>query len=90
MDLIQPNRVNQVFGSDQLEELTHVHLRHKHLFIPAQHVAQVGRQRIQIAQMGVGDRMTLRLRGLNRSGNRAIGTAPAQRPSNLPCSGPFT
>ena len=48
--------VDQELAADQQPQLAQVQFRDQHFFITLEQLAQVRWQRIQIAQMGVGDR----------------------------------
>src|SRR3990170_1843592 len=49
-------RVDEELGPDDPDELTHVRLGHEHLRIRAQDFAGVPRQRVQVEDVGEGDR----------------------------------
>ena len=48
-------RVHQILGAQNHHELAHVHFRDQHFLVAHQHVAEILRQRIQMAQMHVAD-----------------------------------
>src|SRR5205809_874768 len=74
---VEADGVHQVLGAEHPDELTAVDLRHEHLPVLAQDVTEVRRQRVQIAEVDRGDGPTLRLRALDRRGDRAVRPAPA-------------
>ena len=47
--------VDQVLGPDQLGELAEVHLGHEDLRVALQHLAQVGGERVEVDEVGLGD-----------------------------------
>ena len=56
MHLVEALGVDEKVGADQLHQLAEVHLRDQHLAVGAQDLAEVGRERVEVAQVGVGDR----------------------------------
>ena len=46
--------VDEELGPQDLAELAQVHLGHEHLAVVAEDVAQIGREGVQVAQMGMG------------------------------------
>ena len=69
-------RVHEIFGAQNHDELAHVHFRDQHFPVALDHVAQVARQRIQMAQMHVADAVALCALRFERGGDRAVGGAP--------------
>ena len=59
LNLVITLRVHQVFCTQQHQQLAHVHFRDQNLPVASHHVAEISRQRIQVAQVHVADAMTL-------------------------------
>ena len=59
LHLVEAVGVDQEVGADQPHQLTQVHLGHQHLAVGAHHVAQVGGEGVEVAQVGVGHRRPL-------------------------------
>ncbi len=47
--------VDQKFGTQDHHELAHVHLGDEDVLVTLQHVTEIARKRIQVAQMNVAD-----------------------------------
>ena len=78
LDLVAADRVNQVIGTHQLQELAHVHFGDHHLGELAQLGGQIRRQWIQIAEMNMRDALALFPQLLDRFPNRAEGRPPPE------------
>src|SRR5438045_1574983 len=69
-------RVDEELGAQQVCELSHVQLRHEHRAVPSEHVAEVARERVEMAEVDVRDRLAARPDTPDRSGGRAPGATP--------------
>ena len=77
LDLVVTLRVHQIFCAKNHGELAHIHFRDQHFAVALDHLSQVARERIQIAQMNVSDaaaRGALRFQG---GRDRAVSRTPA-------------
>ena len=77
-DAVVADGIDQVLRPDEQQQLAEVDLRDEHPAVAAQHRLGVGRERVEVAQVGVGDRPALRLQALDRGADRAVGRAPAE------------
>src|SRR5262245_21571262 len=59
LHLVEADRVDEVLGPQQPYELAEVDLGHEHLSVAAEDLAEVGRQRVQVAEVHVRDRVAL-------------------------------
>ena len=55
LNLVVALRVHQILCAQDHHELPHVHFRYENLVVAHQHVAQIPRQRVQVAQVNVPD-----------------------------------
>src|SRR5208283_4576682 len=78
-DFVTADRIDQIIGAHQLEQLPHVHLRHHHLLELAQLVREVVRQWIEISHMDMRNAPAFAPQLLDRLANRAVGRAPPSR-----------
>ena len=74
---VRDNGVDQVLGPQQAAELAQVHLGHQHPLVALQHVAEVGRERVQVDQVGLVDLETPGPDPLHAGGDGPVGGAPA-------------
>ena len=81
-DLVVADGVDEVLRAQQHRELpravAEVHLRHQHLVVAAQHVAEVGRERVEVAQVGLGDLDAVSAHEPAGRADRAVRGAPAE------------
>ena len=70
--------VDQVLGPQQHRQLAEVHLRHDHPVVGAQDVPQVGRERVQVAQVGLRDPAAGLAHPADGGGDRPVRRAPAE------------
>src|SRR2546423_10193077 len=76
LNLVQADGVHKILGAEHPQELSHVELRHEHLFIALDYIAEIRRQRVQMPQMHVADLTTLSTLGLDRGGDGPMRRAP--------------
>src|SRR4029078_11589776 len=57
LHLVHADRVDQELRTENLDQLPHVQFGHEHLLESPEDVGHVGRQRIQMSQMYVADRL---------------------------------
>ena len=77
---------HQVLAAQQQGELAQVDLRHQHLVVAPQHLAEVGRERVEVAQVGLGDLVPRLARAADRRPDRAVGRRPSR--ARGPCASP--
>src|SRR5262245_3268554 len=77
LDLVHADRVDQELGAQDLDELTHIQLRHEDLLEACEDVGQIRRQRIHVTDVHVPDRLAAGGQVLYGPGNRSVGAAPA-------------
>src|SRR5215213_1048821 len=70
--------VHQVLGPQQQRQLTQVHLRNDHTIVAMQDVTEVGRERVQVPQVGVGDQPTGFPYPTRGGDDRPVGGTPAE------------
>ena len=75
---VEADRVHEVLGAQHADELAAVDLGHQHLAVLAKDVAEVGRQRIQVAQVDRRHRLAVRLRALHGRGDRRRTCRPSR------------
>ena len=77
-DLRVALHVDEVFAAQQQGELAQVHLGDQHAPVAAQHVAEVGRQRVEVAQVRRGDLVAQLAHPAGTGADRPVGRAPAE------------
>ena len=79
LDLAHRLYVDQEPAAQQQGQLAEVHLRQHDLRVARQHLAEVGRERIEVPQLSVGDLDAVAAGTPARLTNGAVGRAPAQQ-----------
>src|SRR2546427_2935678 len=71
-------RVDQELGPDQHQQLAEVDLRDEHLAVASKDLLGVRWERVEMAEVGVGNATALGLESLDRAPDRPVGRAPAE------------
>ena len=70
--------VDEVAGTQQHRQLAEVHLGDDDVPVCGEDVAGVGRERVEVPQVGLGHREPLRAKGSRGGGDRSVGRAPPE------------
>src|SRR6185295_9142253 len=70
--------VDEELAPQQLRELAAVHLRHEYALVAVQDLAEVGRERVQVVQVGGRDGVAVRADAAGGGANRTETRAPAE------------
>src|SRR5579864_17488 len=76
LDFVQAHSVHQILGAQHPKQLAHIQFRHQNLLIALDHFAEVGGQRIQMAQMNVADLAALGALRVHSGGDGSMRRAP--------------
>src|SRR5262249_23992679 len=77
-DLVVGDHIDQVATADDVGELAQVHLPDDHLRVPLENLAEVARQRVEVAQVGLGDGEPALPQRPGRRADRPVRRAPAE------------
>ena len=72
------DRVDEVARPEEHQELAEVDLGDEHLVEALEDLAEVARERVQVAQVGVGDALALGKQAFAGAADGAVGGAPAE------------
>ena len=78
LDLGEAPGVDEELGPHQARQLAQVHLGHQDLRVAGEDLAEVGGERVEVHQVGVGDVVTLRAHAPSRGLDRTPRAAPAR------------
>ena len=87
-DAVVADGIDEVLRADEHQQLAQVDFGDEDPAIVAQDVLGVGRERVEVAQVRVGDRPALGLQALDRRADRAVRRAPAEDQQLAAFAGP--
>ena len=70
--------VDEELGANELQQLPEVHLGNEHAVVAPEHLARVARQRVEVANVSVGDVATVRAHTAHAGRDRAVRATPAE------------
>ncbi len=76
LNLVEADRIDQIFGAQNPEELPHVEFRHQNLLVALEDIAHIGGKRIEMAKVEMPDLAALVALPVDGLGDSAERGAP--------------